>query len=138
MDIRTCKKCKKFYDYGSRGEYKNLCPACSKIMEEKFTEVKEYIRENPQTTTAQVAEECDVSVSQIERWVREERLTFSSESSMGLPCEKCGTTIRSGKYCERCKAEVARDLTNAYAVNTPEQIKKKTKGDDKMRFIGGV
>ncbi|MDD6069371.1 MAG: flagellar protein [Clostridiales bacterium] len=96
--------------------------------------MKDYIRENPGCNTAEVSAFCDVSVPQIERWIREERLSFSSESQVGLPCERCGTMIKSGRYCERCRVEVIRDLTDVYSVTKPE--KKKKREDNKMRYIG--
>ena len=133
MDVRSCKMCRALYTYEG-GLYKYLCPACSRKMEEKFKQVKDYIRENPGCNTAEVSAFCDVSVPQIERWIREERLSFSPESEVGLPCEKCGAVIKSGRYCERCRVEVIRDLTDVYSVAKPE--KKKRREDDKMRYIG--
>ena len=49
-----------------------------------------------------MAEVVGVKVSQIQRWVREERLCFSEESAVMIDCERCGAMIRSGRYCKEC------------------------------------
>lgn len=48
-------------------------------------EVKKYVREHPNVDVKELSEEMDVSVRQINRWVREERLVFSDDSPVGLP-----------------------------------------------------
>lgn len=59
-------------------------------MEAKFQEVKEYIRANPGVGIQDVAENCDVEPSQIQQWLREERLELTEGSAIYLQCEKCG------------------------------------------------
>ena len=87
-----------------------LCPHCREKMEAKFQEVKEYIRSNPGVGIQDVAENCDVEPSQIQQWLREERLELTEGSAIYLQCEKCGAPIRSGRFCEKCKYEMAMDL----------------------------
>lgn len=57
-----------------------------------------------------VAENCDVEPSQIQQWLREERLELTEGSAIYLQCEKCGAPIRSGRFCEKCKYEMSMDL----------------------------
>jgi len=45
MDVRNCRQCGKLYNYIG-GSYRNLCPSCIKQLEDKFMEIKEYIRDN--------------------------------------------------------------------------------------------
>lgn len=45
MDVRNCRQCGKLYNYIG-GSYRNLCPSCIKQLEDKFVEIKEYIRDN--------------------------------------------------------------------------------------------
>lgn len=42
-----------------------LCPQCNKKLEERFQDVKEYIRENPGAGMATVAEDTGVPVQQL-------------------------------------------------------------------------
>ena len=113
MEVRNCRGCGKLYNYIG-GPYRNLCPNCIEKIEEKYLEVKEYIQDHHNATMTEVAEECDVSTRQIEQWIREERLSFSDDSPIGIACEVCGATIRTGRYCERCKNDLANRLGGMY------------------------
>ncbi len=85
----------------------------------------------------EVSRECEVEVSQIQQWLREERLEFAEGSAIVLNCESCGAPIRSGKYCDSCKNQ----LTNALRSVTqsrrqPEAPTPAAKRDsDRMRFL---
>ena len=113
MEVRNCRGCGKLYNYIG-GPYRNLCPNCIEKIEEKYLEVKEYIQDHHNATMTEVAEECDVSTRQIEQWIREERLSFSDDSPIGIACEVCGATIKTGRYCERCKNDLANRLGSMY------------------------
>ena len=81
MEVITCKSCGKIFNYisGSR-----VCPQCVKKMDEKFAEVKKYVYDHPKIGINELAEEMDVSIRQIKRWVKEERLCFSEDSPVGI------------------------------------------------------
>lgn len=131
MDVKNCRDCGRLFNYigGVR-----LCGNCKSKLEEKFVEVKEYIRANKSATVAVVSEECDVSQKQITQWIREERLEFSEESSVTIQCESCGASIRTGRYCNACRNNLKNDFNSAYPTVTPQQQKTKRDGE-KMRFL---
>ena len=130
MELMNCRNCKKLFNYIT-GE--KLCPACKALMEDKFQEVKRYIEENPRENINQVAEACDVSIRQIKNWVREERLSFTEDSRVGLECERCGKMIHSGRFCKECAGGLADAMTNAYRRERQTPIRKTATG--KMRFL---
>ena len=131
MDVRNCKGCGKIFNYLCGAP---LCPTCLKKLDDKFDQVKEYIYNNPGVGIQEVSEENEVSVSQIKRWVREERLAFSNDSSIGLDCEVCGKMIKTGRFCNLCKDKMANKLGNIY--KEPEEDRKKdTKENPRMRFL---
>ena len=130
MELMNCAKCKKLFNYIT-GE--KLCPACKEIMEEKFQEVKKYIEEHPHENINRVSEECDVSIRQIKLWVREERLSFTDDSLVGLECERCGRMIHSGRFCKECAGGLADAMNNAYRREQKNMIRKTASG--KMRFL---
>ena len=123
MEIVSCKECGKLFNF-IRGQ--RVCPACSRKLEDKFMEVKKYVREHPNVDVKELSEEMDVSVRQINRWVREERLVFSDDSPVGLPCESCGVTIKTGRFCDKCKAELATGFR--HAAGQAAGTKKKRRG----------
>ena len=102
MDVRNCKGCSRLFNYiGGQP----LCPECSKALDVKFDEVRDYVYDHPRAGIQQVAEENDVTIAQIKRWIREERLAFSDDAQVGLECEGCGKMIRTGRFCEMCKTK---------------------------------
>ena len=106
-------------------------------LEERFDEVKEYIEEHKAATINEVSEECDVSSRQIEQWIREERLMIAEDSPIGIRCERCGATIRSGRFCERCKNKIANNLGSMYGESNAavESMEKRASAEAKMRFL---
>lgn len=131
MDVRNCKDCGKIFNYLSGTP---LCPACMKKLDDKYSIVKEYIYDNPGASIQQVSEENGVSVGQLKKWVREERLAFSEDSLVGIECENCGTMIRTGRFCNVCKDKVLNKLGNIYK-EPVEEVKKSFKDNPKMRFF---
>lgn len=113
-----------------------MCQACKEALEEKFQQVKEFLRENPNSSIQVVSEVNDVSTKQITQWVREERLTFSDDSPVGIACESCGANIKTGRYCEQCKSRMQSDLRSVLPNSSqPATPVKRTSERDKMRFL---
>ena len=112
------------------------CPNCQKKMDEKFDIVKRFVEDNPNVPVETVAKETDTSMKQINRSIREERLSFSPDSSYGIPCENCGRMIRTGRFCDECKTKLTNTLRSA--LDTPKsQDRQLWQQDDKnrMRYI---
>lgn len=134
MEVKNCRKCGRIFNYIGGMP---ICPMCKENLEKKFEEVKNYIRENPQSGIPDISKDCEVETGQIQQWIREERLVFADDSPVGIPCERCGTMIHSGRYCDKCKNELASGLNNSIAkpqapVNEP---KKNTRDNPAMRFL---
>lgn len=101
MDVRNCRQCGRLFNYLGGPP---ICQACREAVEEKFQQVKEYVRNNPGSNIQMVAEDNDVTVQQIRQWIREERLEFSADSQVGIECEGCGASIRTGRFVRRARA----------------------------------
>ena len=133
LNIINCKKCGRIFQQITS---RRICPDCEKALEDKFLEVRDYIRQNPNVSIMEVSREKEVSVEQIKQWVREERMLFTNAEGSGIECVMCGIPITTGKYCARCKGEMAHTLGNAYekpkVVLQPQQPSS-SKG--KMRFL---
>ena len=136
MNIRNCRECGRIFNYLTGAV---LCPVCRDKLEEKFQEVKEYIREHGHVTIAEVAEACDVSQNQIQAWLKDERLELAEGSGIELECEKCGKPITSGRFCEQCKNSMANQLSHSIEkpqAPKPAEHKKDVRDNPKMRFLG--
>ena len=135
MDVRNCKMCTKLFNYlGGQP----LCPECIKELDVKFDEVKAYVYDHPGESMQVVAEACEVSVGQIKRWVREERLAFSEESQVGLECESCGRMVRTGRFCDQCKSQMQKSFESVQPKAKLVEPKKKNSEAPKMRFLDSL
>lgn len=135
MNVRNCRNCGRIFNYVAGAP---LCQICKAQLEEKFQEVKKYIMEHRGVGIAQVSEACDVERSQIQQWLREERLEVTEDSAIFLNCEKCGTHIRSGRYCDRCRVEVSnafRSVTRKTETPAAPRNTKDSKENPRMRFL---
>ncbi len=110
MNVLNCKGCGRLFNAVVS---ERLCPECRKKLDEKFQEVKDYLEEHPTAGMSEISRECDVSVTQIKRWIREERLAFSENSVEGIECENCGKLIKTGRFCDTCKAKISDNLMRA-------------------------
>ena len=133
MEVRNCRNCGRLFNYLGGP---NICPACRDEVEKKFQDVKEYIRQNPNASIQEISDDNEVTTAQIRQWIREERLQFAENSSIGIECEGCGATIKTGKYCENCKNNMANALSQSIEKpKMPEPPKEKPKKENKMRFL---
>ena len=132
MDVRPCKNCKRLFNYLSGPA---ICTACREKLEEKFQEVKDYIRDNPTASLQDVSEANEVTVKQLKTWVREERLTFSDDSPVGIECMNCGAMIKCGKYCEACKGKMINTLNKGVKVEKPKEPEQRKSDGNRIRFL---
>lgn len=134
MDVRNCRKCGKLYNYTGAPA---ICPACKEEVEKKFLEVKHYIMDHKGCSVSDVAEACEISTQQIKQWLRDERLEFSAESGELLTCENCDAPIRTGRFCEKCKQEMANEFKGSIRreEKPKPQPEKETKENPRMRFL---
>ena len=136
MNVRNCRRCRRLFNYVVGPIY---CPACREEMEKEYQTVRKYIQEHPHVDIRTVSEECNVDSGQIRQWVREERLEFSDDSTVGLNCEKCGKMIKSGRFCEDCKRTMTQSFNNVMAAGrgtvAAQKPEPKKKDSPKMRFL---
>lgn len=136
MNVKNCRKCGRIFNYITGP---CVCPACREALEADFQRVKEYIRAHAGATITEVAQECKVEPAQIHQWLREERLEIMEGSAIVLQCESCGAPIKSGKYCEKCKRELAYGFSSAIKDNKPKAPAKEPdspgRDNGRMRYL---
>lgn len=112
MDVRNCKRCGKIYNYTGSG----VCNNCLRQEQEDFEKVREYLFNNPNSTTAEVSEATGIELKVISRFLKEGRLEadyIKMSDDSELSCEKCGKPIKSGRFCEICVREMQADFSKA-------------------------
>lgn len=130
FDLTNCRKCGRLFHRINRP----ICPDCEKALEEKYQEVKQYIREHEGATIVEVSKETDVSVEQLKKWVREERLYFQDPSASGIECLRCGIPIAKGKYCSKCAERLSTQF--GATIHKEKEPESEVKRDgNKMHFL---
>ena len=121
MDIRNCKKCGKLYKYDG---YK-ICLKCRQEEDAIFKRVREYVYDNPGATIQLISEETEVTVKKILNYLREGRLEIkNNDGNLLLACEKCGLPITTGRFCEKCKIEMSKELKGSIKKSKSEKQSK--------------
>lgn len=132
MDVRNCKTCGRMFNYIGGP---SICPSCSKLLEDQFDDVKKYIYDHPGVGIQEVSQEMNVSVAQIQKWLKEERLSFSDSSEIALNCELCGARILTGRFCKNCKGSMANQLNSVLPKKEAPKKPEPQKTENKMRFL---
>ena len=112
MNVRNCRVCGKIFNYVMGPA---VCPRCKEDSEAKFQEVKQYIQDHRNADIREVSEDSPVQIA----------------------CEKCGEMIRSGRFCAKCKTDMANGLNNAFRPKKAQPAHPEPKKEDrsKMRFL---
>ena len=133
MDIKNCRSCGKMIQYPGYGPI--MCLGCRKKLDESFQRVKQYLKDNPDCTINELSENAEVSIAQINQWIKEERLIFSKNSPIGIDCEGCGKMIRSGRYCPECKKSMLNTLGGLSSKPAAPAKPSSSSSSARMRYI---
>lgn len=130
MELRNCEKCGRAFAFTGSP----LCSRCDNVNEEEdFKKVRDYLYDHPGATIVEVSEATEVSEKRILRFLRDNRIEIREEDNMLLDCERCGTAIRSGKFCDSCTAELQKELSKVLQPKEKEEEKpRKTNSSNKM------
>lgn len=117
MALKKCLGCNVMMDASDNKDY---CSNCSveifhtyseEKQEELYIKVREYLFNNPRTPKTTVADQMNVSVKIIDKWIKEGKIEEVEGMMTGnlppklLVCSSCGTKIKSGILCDHCKKE---------------------------------
>lgn len=106
MDVRNCSRCGSIYVYDGF----NVCIKCRREDEEDFKKIKEYLDEYPGANISEVESETGIDSKKIIEFLKQGRLEIADDANMLLSCERCGTSIKTGRFCEKCTAEMQREF----------------------------
>jgi flagellar operon protein TIGR03826 len=109
MDIRNCKRCGNIYHYNGS----SVCNECAQKEQEDFDKVRDYLFEHPNSPASEINHVTGVDIKVISRFLKEGRLKMEGQNDGLISCEKCGTVIQSGRFCESCLQEMQAELKKA-------------------------
>ena len=87
-----------------------ICMDCRAKEEEWEKAIVEFVRDHPKSQIGEIVEATGVQEPVIRRMIREGRFV-SSGADLYYPCEKCGSPIQKGQYCDKCQREIRDELT---------------------------
>lgn len=127
-----CEKCKgKLYFMGG-GRYK--CNDCGNEVLDDFGKVKEFLEENGPSPSAVISENTGVRQDVIATFLKKGRLEIPDGSPCYIKCERCGCSIRYGRFCPEC----IQKLAGGIKVIFNEEMGEKPKKEPKSNTEGGM
>lgn len=132
-DVRFCKFCGALFRYN--GFSYGYCPTCTKIDNEIFQRVKDYVWTHPKATEAEVSEVVGVSIKQIKQYLRDGRLEIPEDSPIFLKCEQCSANIRYGRFCRDCAVQISKKFGGERKVELYEIGEKPKSQSGKMHYL---
>ncbi|MBE5852217.1 MAG: hypothetical protein E7299_04590 [Lachnospiraceae bacterium] len=102
----VCPECKRKLTYKGAGRY--MCDTCQREVLDDFGKIKAFLDENGPTPAITIAKATGVDRDTINYYLRKGRVEIPEGSKFYLKCEKCGCSIRYGRYCPDC-VKVAAD-----------------------------
>lgn len=121
MSLTNCKKCGRAF--GADGN--EYCTRCRVDPEEAFKKVKEYLYDHPGASVNEVHEETGVSERLILQFLRDDRIEIRESENTFLDCERCGTSITSGRYCDECAGAIKKGFQKVMTPKEKEEKKKR-------------
>lgn len=131
MNIKNCTRCGKIYNYDGF----KICYNCRKGDEQDFVKIKEYLNENPGANISDVSEATEVDTKKIIEFLKEGRVEIAEGGNLILECEKCGVSIRTGRFCDKCTSGLQRELGQVVSSARAENKIIQKKEADKFRVI---
>jgi flagellar operon protein (TIGR03826 family) len=124
--LKNCAKCGRVFQAEEIGQ--KYCSRCSSNEDDLFLKAREFIYDNPDTNVMEVTEELEIEEDLILKWLRQGRLELRGEG-VGYPCDRCGKSIKTGRFCESCQAELKSGFNEAFGIDKkskkPEQKSEK-------------
>lgn len=132
-----CDKCKENVYYIGLGEYK--CEACGNVMLDNLGKIRKYIDENGPSLAQDVADHTGVKTEIISEFLKQGRVELPQNSKYFLKCEKCGCSLRYGRYCGTCAKKLAGGIGQVLQEDIGETVDgksvKSSEMHGKMHFL---
>jgi len=110
------------------------CIECQNIEYDDWGKVKKFLDENGSAPIMEIEERTGVHREVVQKMFHEGRLEVAPDSAVSLRCERCGAGIMFGRYCRKCKQELAGDVKAMFDAEGLDQ-NKDIKLNGQMRFF---
>lgn len=129
----VCEKCKGKMYYVHSGLYR--CEKCGHEILDDFGKVKQFLELNGPTPVLAISHATGVDMEIIEMFLRQGRVEIPEGSKYYISCEKCGCSIRYGRFCTECVRELAGGIKALLFADMGERPKQDNGMCGKMHFL---
>ena len=130
-----CTACKGRLQYIGGGKYR--CQECGCEELDDFGKVKDYLEKNGPSPAVIVSQATGVKEEVINYFLKKGKVAIPEGSKYYLKCEKCGCSIKYGRFCPFCIRELAGGIQKMFNEDVGEIPKHELNTDSKgkMRFL---
>ena len=107
-----CEVCKGKLFYEGGGRYK--CHDCGEITLDDYGKVREFLVEYGPQPAVVVSEATGVSQEVLDLLLKDGKIEYTEDSVFLLKCEKCGCSLRTGRFCRECYNNLTAGLKSAF------------------------
>jgi uncharacterized protein len=118
----NCTSCGRFFEATG---LVNVCSNCIEQDKKDFDRIRDYLYIHPKAKIFEVANNLDILVPKIKRYLRDGRLEIIEKDNLFLKCEQCGKPICSGVKCEDCLKQSTHGYKSSFVKN--DTTKKQTR-----------
>lgn len=129
----VCEACGGKLFYVGSGSYE--CNSCGLKVYDDFGKVKHYLEEHGPTPAIILSEATGVDLEIIEMFLKQGRVEIPENSPYYISCEKCGCSIRYGRFCPPCVKELSGGIRAMLIQDMGEKPKHEPKLNGQMRFF---
>ena len=129
--MKNCSSCGKVFIAINNSR---VCSDCREKEEQWEKEIIEYVREHPKSQIPEIVEATGVQEPIIRRMIREGRF-LSSNVELFYPCEKCGSPIQKGQYCDKCQKEMREELQSAIGKQSASGMRTAKDGSGRRGYV---
>ena len=129
--MKNCSSCGKVFVSINNSR---ICVDCREKEERWEKEIVEFVRDHPKSRIPEIVEATGVQEPVVRRMIREGRF-ISSGVDLFYPCEKCGSPIQKGQYCDKCQKEMREELTAAVAKKSASGMRTTGDGSGRRGYV---
>lgn len=115
------------------GQYE--CHTCKNITMDDFGKVKAFLDENGPSPAMVISQATGVSTDIIDMFLKNGRLEITENSKYFIKCEKCGCSIRSGRFCIDCAKELTQGIQRIFFNEVGDKPKHAPKIQGAMHYL---
>lgn len=116
-----CVNCQGKMFYTGSGEYK--CQNCGSVAYDAYGKVRKFLDEYGSQPMPVITEATGVPAEVLNVLLKNGYLQLPNNSKMFLKCEKCGCSLRYGRYCPDCAVETFRSVQGLFSNEVGEKAK---------------